>query len=261
MRRRPKTPILSITPPEDGPRAGNVLGRTSSVDLIAEQYRALLESRPSSVYSDAYSEPALSPQGSDRDHDEPLTLKPRSSSSVYLPGETRTGTTSQRATVELPDPSPTSDDGTLVSFQDETVYFKPISFSPRPESPLLPPSLARHSCAAAASAASADGNVSLQICLDLLTRELSSAMAGRPSCASATTSALQVWAMIEAYERLRDQVVEDSRGGNAQQQATSMEMMFDVWLRALYSIHDSLAGAARREGNDDEAELGPDELV
>lgn len=127
--------------------------------------------------------------------------------------------------------SPTSDDGTLVSFQDETVYFKPVSFSPEPESP-LPPELSRQT--------TADDNVSLQICLDLLTRDLSSAMAGRPCRSSVGTSALQVLVMIEAYERLRDQMAELSQSN---EQARSMEMMFDMWLRALYTVHDSMTAS------------------
>jgi len=248
MRRRAKTPVFSVGQLEGLPRPPNTLGRTSSVDLIAEQYKAVLESQRCSMYSDD-SDPALSPQYSDSDTDEPVTLRRRRSSG-YLQNEAPLGeystTTTTTRMVELPNPSPTSDDGTLVSFQDEgTVYFKPVSFSspepePEPESPLR------------SQTSSAEDNVSLQICLDLLTRELSSAIAGRPCPSTRDTSALQVWAMIEAYERLRDQMAVLSPSN---EQARSMEMMFDMWLRALYSIHDTMAAGAR-EKKEVGAELG-----
>lgn len=120
-------------------------------------------------------------------------------------------------------------------------------------------------------------NLSLQICLDLLTRELSSAMmlgGGRGTSSSKRqprgplgpdVSALQVWVMIEAYERLRDVVLElagrdinHSMGGTSdvgerdreQQQAAALkpvEQMLDVWLRALYTVHDTLAEEAAEE--------------
>lgn len=165
----------------------------------------------------------------------------------YLQDETLIGTPT--GMIQLSHPSSTSDDGTLVSFQDETVYFKPVSFSPGPESPRPP--LSRQT-----TTDTTDDNVSLQICLDLLTRELSSAFAGRPCGSSAGTSALQIWVMIEAYERLRDQMAELSQGN---EQARSMEMMFDMWLRALYKIHDTMTGVPAG-ANDYGADLGTEEL-
>lgn len=246
MRRRAKTPIFSIGQLEDIPRPGNGLGRTSSVDLIAEQYRAVLESRHSSVYSNDPSEPALLPPHDDGDGEGPPLMQ-RPDSLGYLQDETLIGTPT--GMTQLSHPSATSDDGTLVSFQDETVYFKPVSFSPGPESPLPP--LSRQT-----TTDTTDDNVSLQICLDLLTRELSSAFAGRPCGSSAGTSALQIWVMIEAYERLRDQMAELSQGN---EQARSMEMMFDMWLRALYKIHDTMTGVPAG-ANDYGADLGTEEL-
>ena len=240
MKRRAKTPIFSIGQLEDIPRPGNGLSRTSSVDLIAEQYRAILESRRSSVYSDNHSEPSLSPRTPV--HDEPSPVQHRRGLG-YFPEEIPIGAPTRGP----PNPSPTSDDGTLVSFQDDTVYFKPFSFSPEPESP--PPHMRRDS--------SPDDNVGLQICLDLLTRDLSSAIAGRPCRSSVGTSALQVLVMIEAYERLRDQMAELS---HSNEEARSMEMMFDMWLRALYAIHDSMTRnqGVVRDGYG--AELGTEEL-
>ncbi len=240
MKRRAKTPIFSIGQLEDIPRPSNALSRTSSVDLIAEQYRAILESRRSSIYSDNHSEPSLSPRTPV--DDEPSPVQQRRSLN-YFADESPI-----RAPTRGPlNPSPTSDDGTLVSFQDDTVYFKPFSFSPEPESP--PPHTRRDS--------SPDDNVGLQICLDLLTRDLSSAIAGRPCRSSVGTSALQVLVMIEAYERLRDQMAELS---HSNEEARSMEMMFDMWLRALYTIHDSMTRDQRVVRDGYGAELGTEEL-
>jgi hypothetical protein len=158
-----------------------------------------------------------------------------------------------------PGTSPTSDDGTLVSFEEETVYFKPVSFSPEPRSPTHGYSSSYGSNSTSTSTGTGTGNnpfaspdnLSLQICLDLLTRELSSAVADRRQGTTGRTrpgseiSALQVWLMIEAFERLRDQVAEMrlAVGG-----ATGVEVMFDTWLRALYTIHDSLAEEGIRGG-------------
>ncbi|KAJ4293784.1 hypothetical protein N0V88_005293 [Collariella sp. IMI 366227] len=214
MRRRAKTPILSIGQLETIPRPGNALGRTSSVDLIAEQYRAVLESRRSSTYSDTQLEPQISSCDSDLEASLMAPCK-EPADSGYHSYELPLHHPSHMAVPDYAKPSPTSDDGTLVSFQDDT------------------------------------DNVSLQICLELLTRELSAAVAGRPSHRLSTsmgTSALQIWVMIEAYERLRDQMAELS-GGN--EQARRMEMMFDMWLRALYGVHEALTG---QEGGALEAE-------
>jgi hypothetical protein len=232
------------------------LGRTSSVDLIAEQYRALLESRPSSLNSDEYSEPGLSPDVSDTES--PVMLQ-RHHSSSFLEKHPRI--THHPPMPELPKPSPASDDGTLVSFQDEAVYFKPLSFSPEPpkpshppaiqESPTFPLSLSRQSTTSTAG----DENIPLQICLDLLTRELTTAFAARET--PLRTSALQVWAMIEAYEGLRDKMSELS-GSDAQ--ARKMEGMFEMWLRALYAVHYKMTGEKKGDFRDWGVELGVEDL-
>ncbi|KAL2132013.1 hypothetical protein VTI74DRAFT_4319 [Chaetomium olivicolor] len=135
------------------------IGGTSSVDVIAEQYRVVLESRPTSVYSEEF-QTALALKASDTHPVEPVTLR----------RETRSNS------------------------------FKPVSFAleAEPESSSVP--LSRQM--------SAEDNVSLKICLDLLTRELSSAIAGRPCHSSMGISALQIWAMIEVCENLRDQMAE-----------------------------------------------------
>lgn len=248
MRRRAKTPIFSIGQLEDIARPSNALARTSSVELIAEQYRALLDYR-TSVCTDSYSEPPPSLQDDDGDdgHEEASGMR-RQRSSESLPDDAPI--CAPRHLAELVQLSPTSDDGTLVSFEEETVYFKPVSFSPELTSPVLEvPGNLPHS--------PPDDNLSLQICLDLLTRDLSSALASRPSRSCAGTSALQVWVMIEAYERLRDQILES---GSGSEEERPLEMMFDMWLRALYTIHDSLNGNGATSESDYGAELGTEEL-
>ncbi len=237
MRRRAKTPIFSIGQLDTIPRPSNALGKTSSVELIAEQYRALLDSR-NSIYSDSHSEPPPSRQG-----DDGFGLR-RQQSSNELDVETPIHAPSH--VVEYPGGSPTSDDGTLVSFEEERVYFKPVSFSPEPLSPPFERQFP--------SPSPAPDNLSLQICLDLLTRDLSSALASRPGRSTPETSALQVWVMIEAYEKLRDHLGEALL---TRDELRPMEMMFDMWLRALYTIHDSLT---MNSESDYEAELGTEEL-
>ncbi|KAL2136077.1 hypothetical protein VTI74DRAFT_5483 [Chaetomium olivicolor] len=223
---------------------GSALCRTSSVDLIAEQYRAVLESRRSSTYFDTHLEPPI-PSYDVENESRLLEMvnRQRNSGSYHYDG---TPMHPPVNTTDSAKPSPTSDDGTLVSFQDDTVYFKPLSLSPEPESSSARPFSAQ---------SFADDNVSLQICLDLLTRDLSSAIGGRRQ--SMGTSALQVWVMIEAYEKLRDQMAELSQSN---EQARAMEMMFDMWLRALYSVHESLTGEGKTRNNDDGATLGGKEL-
>lgn len=59
-------------------------------------------------------------------------------------------------------------------------------------------------------------------------------------------SSLQIWVMIEAYERLRDQVLEM---GLQNEQVQSLEPMFDTWLSALNSIHDRMTSDAQSYGS------------
>ncbi|KAK4453933.1 hypothetical protein QBC34DRAFT_173935 [Podospora aff. communis PSN243] len=247
MRRRAKTPIFSIGQLDTIPRPANALAKTSSVELIAEQYRALLESR-ASAYSDSHSEPPPSRHGQDAAD----TIRRQQSSdelNVATPIHAPSHTLHQQPPHPQLGSSPISDDGTLVSFEEERVYFKPVSFSPEPLSPPLHSNFDDYGPFPSPSPPAAD-NLSLQICLDLLTRDLSSALANRPGRNSSETSALQVWVMIEAYERLRDQLAD--RG------AEGLESMLDMWLRALYAVHDSLTGRSESESEYDG--MGVEEL-
>lgn len=79
-------------------------------------------------------------------------------------------------------------------------------------------------------------NLRLQICVDLLTRELAPAFASQLHRSNRETSALQVWTMIEAYERLRDQLIDTGYHGANLEDTTAV---FDSWLAALHVIHRS----------------------
>lgn len=248
MRRRAKTPIFSIGQLDTIPRPVNALGKTSSVELIAEQYRAILESRDS-IYSDSHSEPPPSRNGEDA---APPLRRQQSSDELAIatPIHALNHSLRHQQPAHALGSSPTSDDGTLVSFEEETVYFKPVSFSPEPLSPPAHYKLDEYQRPFSSPSPPAAENLSLQICLDLLTRDLSSALANRPGRNSSETSALQVWVMIEAYERLRDQLVDHG--------AEELGGMLDMWLRALYSVHDSLTGRSESESEYDD--MGVEEL-
>lgn len=265
MKRRAATAKSSVGQPEATQQLPNTLCRTSSVDLIAEQYRAMLEFRNSSPHENPGEdsgedpiedpsedpdedlngpEPAPTPQ--DTETDEWPMISQQRSWDHRQPETPTSGDPTRMA--ELPGPSPISDAGTLVSYQNEALYFKPLSYSPElkpkpaptsapepePEPPSIP--LSRQT--------SADDNIGLQISLDLLTHDLSSALSGRPCRSSKGTSALQVWVMIEAYERLWEHVSELSE---TDQQAKQLQDMFHMWLKALYRIHGNMSGDAKDE--------------
>ncbi|KAJ2893879.1 uncharacterized protein MKZ38_008146 [Zalerion maritima] len=270
-RTRAKTPVYAIGQLEelehvevgntrDNRVARERVGSNDNVELIAEQYRALLESR-ASFSTDSQSEPLSSPQPDDERHAGHIggqSLVPRGSPAV----------TAHEGSLPLL-LSPHSDDGTLVSFEEETIYFKPMSFSPEPTSPLAPgssssgssssrstnnnnshlsprslasPNCARSTSATPSTLGSTPENNSLQICLDLLTRELASSMSRGP-CKS---SALQIWVMIEAYGRLKGRLLEVTN--LTIDEARPLHIMFDMWLRALYSIHHSITAESELQG-------------
>ncbi|EFQ33500.1 uncharacterized protein GLRG_08779 [Colletotrichum graminicola M1.001] len=269
MRRRAKTPIYAIgqlESPKFG-RDSTVADKVSSVDLIADQYTALLETQDnSSVNTDARPDPLPSRQSSHRRsslsqshysvRETPARLRP----DVYRPAPIR----------NVPAYSPKSDDGTLVAFDEEAIYFKPMSFSPElpstqspssssPPPPPPPRNRARLQRNSSSQASSSNHNLSLQIATDLLTRELSATMLDMSKQTETDLSSLQVWVMIEAYERLRDRVMETTE--QQSEDAKNMEAMFDTWLRALYNMHDKMTSdAASRGSHYDEAVLGMEDM-
>ncbi|KAF7549748.1 hypothetical protein G7046_g8237 [Stylonectria norvegica] len=237
-RRQAKTPVFRIGQLESPILGQDVepLAKTSNVELIAEQYQALLESN---VTTD---DEATHVESRSRPHHAPELLEVlQSSLRRKSPVTARPDTLppSPQATnppAQLPPQLPSQDSGELVAFEEDAIYFKPISFDPEPSPPL------RHqSFDPETPSPSSHDSLSLQICLDLLTRELSSAVANRPQRGGHGTAALQIWVMIEAYERLREQV---SKMSLHNRELESVGLMFKSWLSALYSIHTSLTGGA-----------------
>ncbi|KAI0025964.1 hypothetical protein F4780DRAFT_454 [Xylariomycetidae sp. FL0641] len=236
-RRRPKTPVSRIGQLESSSRRHRArVHKTSSVELIAESYRALLESRNSMLQTPTPKPP-------------PLRLDGKHSTGVsnrYTVHDIASGTMAEVGENASSVGSRTSDDDTLVSFEEDTIYFKPISFTPEPSSPAIPEDQPQPTPDDQKSDTS--NNPTLQILFDLLAQELSAAARGTPVRPYAETSSLQLLVMIEAYERIRDQVKEMPLD-DAQKQ--SMEAMLDTWLKALDVVQTQAAGregAENREG-------------
>jgi hypothetical protein len=194
-----------------------------AVNLIAEQYKALIEAHDTRF---AESRPETPP--SRHDGREGLTIRHKRRSGDLR----RESQVFEHASDESPQGSPTSD-GTLVGFEEDRIYFKPLSFSSEPASPLgiyeTPMT----------SPLPTPNNIGLKICVDLLAKDLTSAVVKNDGQEPAEASALQIWTMIEAYEKLRDRIRES---GLRYDEVMGLEQSFDTWLKALYTAHDRLTG-------------------
>ncbi|KAI2617775.1 hypothetical protein GGR54DRAFT_195486 [Hypoxylon sp. NC1633] len=234
-----KTPVHHIGQLENAGQDEPAIHKASSVERIAESYRALLESS-CGILNDAAQEPL------------PLRLRD------HYHSDLNNCVIREKTIQEVPEASsvmgsPHSDDGTLVAFEDDAVSFKPgsLSLSPSPPSPLRPRGHRHHrhqSEPTHAPRRASPANPSLQICLDLLGRELSSAASGSALRPSAETSALQVWVMIEAYERLQEKVLDMQLDRD---QERSLHAMLDTWIKALYTVHDKMTGSVGHESESD----------
>ncbi|KAI1101747.1 hypothetical protein F4804DRAFT_314976 [Jackrogersella minutella] len=236
-RRYAKTPVHHIGQLENHSKRNDEIAarRKSSIEKIADSYRALLESSCAILDDDTH-EPTS-----------PLRLE-----GPYHTGANNYGT--QDSIHEIPDASSAmgshSDDGTLVAFEEDPVAFnhKPASFSPEPPSPRSLHQQRPRAVPNPPPRRASPGSHSLQICLDLLGRELSSAASGSSLRPSGETSALQMWVMIEAYERLRDKIY-DMRLDRDQER--SLNSMLDMWIKALYSVYDEMTGNGGHESESD----------
>ncbi|KAK0384708.1 hypothetical protein NLU13_7186 [Sarocladium strictum] len=278
-RRHAKTPVFRIgqlegkipAKTEGGFGFGRdpwIAAKTSSVELIAEQYRALLEHR------DALEEERVRQLERDREERENDTAPSihTTSSSVYTayqpePAFARPSSpvdVSQEASARhacedssvniilepvrnstiITQQTPTSTGGAYNGSDESAIYFKPVSV---PHShtaqcnPLAGDSDPSPSGQDQAVTNETPDSLSLQICLDLLTKELSSIFADRSS-RTGTSSALQIWVMIEAYERLQDQVA--CMDELSEVHKRTMQMVFRSWLGTLYAVHDMMSGLA-----------------
>lgn len=215
------------------------------VDLIAEQYKALIgandlrfaEARPEAP-------PDSRPEGI-----KGMTIRHKRRSGDLR----RDSQVFEHGTGESPHGSPTSD-GTLVAFEEETIYFKPLSFSPEPSSPL------NNYETPLTSPLPTPNNIGLNICVDLLAKDLASAVGSNDRQPPPEASALQVWTMIEAYERLRDRFRESALRYD---ELMSLEQSFDTWLKALYAAHARLTGVDQdaSESEYDDLESAAEGLV
>lgn len=79
---------------------------------------------------------------------------------------------------------------------------------------------------------------------------------------STETSALQVWVMIEGYEKLREELLQEGKFGEVDgQQKEAVKAMLETWLSALYKIYDELSEEAFevRDDNGSECNYSGDE--
>ncbi|KAH7040314.1 uncharacterized protein B0I36DRAFT_310438 [Microdochium trichocladiopsis] len=251
-RRYAKTPIRSIEQLENASARDAVTAqKVSSVDLIAESYRVLIEAdrsllrtpkpanalplrRASQSTTEDVCETvvvAASESESEDDWFDPET--PRAEHFVPI----TSGGGARRS--PRPADSPLSDAGTLVGPEEiaAAIYFKP-SFSPG-STPILHDFVQQtEPTSPSTTTFSMDRNPGLSICLDLLSRELLSAAAGSPMRPGSETSALQLQTMIEAYENLRDQA---TRLGLGTEQALATRDMFDTWIQALRLVQAKIS--------------------
>jgi hypothetical protein len=241
-RRYAKTPVTRIGQLEGiAAHEPPLMQDASSVEAIAESYRALLDSRcsfmeerfmtPFQTFEEIPSD--LGARSWEPLHDAPV-----------------------KAIVDLPQTpkqsmaSPASSDGTLVGFEEDAIFFKPIGYSNEQPSP-QPRDMRNSPRHVQSSASILPENPTVQIIYDLLTKELSSAASGNMIRPSAETSALQVWLMIEAYEKLKEKI--ESMELEVEQ-AHSIGSMFGTWLRTLHTIHENLTGHDGRRSESDYGE-------
>lgn len=277
MRRQAKTPVFRIGQLEGKPLAGsgtaNRFGRdpltaekTSSVELIAEQYCALLEHR------DAIKEERerqLERQRQEQENDaassiytssssaytgyqsEPAWIRP--DSPIELPQEplARYATENSRVNIILEpvrnsslgtQQSPTSTDATYVGRDETAIYFKPVSLLQGPPAQFTQATNGTLSPTSGLREELQDelpDSLSLHICLDLLAKELASSFVSRSS-RTGDSSTLQLWVMIEAYESLQNRIACTDELSGAQK--SSIQRVLRSWLGTLYAVHDMLAG-------------------
>lgn len=94
-----------------------------------------------------------------------------------------------------------------------------------------------------------DDTLGLQICLDLLAKEMSAATADMRELGSEVTK-LELLLMIEAYGRLRDKLLWRTSTGSGMEELEGLKAvhaMFNVWIGALERIYDDADDFCGRE--------------
>ncbi|ROT34898.1 hypothetical protein SODALDRAFT_329099 [Sodiomyces alkalinus F11] len=228
MRRGAKTPVFSIGQLEANPGlcTGNEfeLSAANQTSAQSRAYPGISDADPIFPYSSS----GLDSYPSVKDHHQPIQTVDAE--------HTRAGWPSTSISMPPPspykalDPSPVPDEGTFVEFDEEAIYFKPLSFPAESTSPLQKQDSDDHP----RLSSTAQENLDLQMCTELLTRELGKVMLDS-SGHEADPSALQIKLMTEAYERLRGRVLEIKE--SQPEGLSGIETMFDSWLGALYALH------------------------
>ncbi|KAG5969832.1 hypothetical protein E4U58_001047 [Claviceps cyperi] len=272
VRRRAKTPVHNIghlemaAAKKKQEAAIAVIDRQCSVRTMARQYRTLVDDTLLTEDTNIPPVPDVPPA-----HREPLpaTAAPEPAPEVqefdenYGPIPRHSGADLRRGAglFEAPRPryelapSPiASDADTLVSFHDEAAYLTPLLFPSPPTSPRTEKARPNNSNDGRMTDENADiakssgpGGARFEIAFDLLTRELSAAFADSSARSTSDTSGLQVWVMIAAYERLRDQI---SAMESPDPKLQGAKAMFDTWLDALRAVQKTVAGEGAESGSE-----------
>ncbi|PNY24765.1 Mating-type switching protein swi10, partial [Tolypocladium capitatum] len=150
--------------------------RTSSVSTIAMQYRELVDYPGASDIPDV---PPIHPQYAQQG----LSKAEWDAMELHFPDEFRGSGLLESPWSRLT-PSLLSNDGTLAAFEEDAIYPVPLSF--------LPPVPEQQDFGGAESEAQAPATLGFQLGLELLTRELSSALSNQSSRDRGNASGLQV---------------------------------------------------------------------
>lgn len=236
------------------------LGRVkkkASVELIAEQYRAILDYKDRVEEGFALDEDEAPPPVPEKDAEpEVPLLLPRKFSGEK--GASRSRSPAGRAspkkrahrevtvtpppvTIDTAELSPQSD-CTLIGFEEDVIYFKPVSFGPSPPASPKPEHCRRKSPERGRRPPqrSQKETRQLDIGLDLLHGELTSSLARggiHRRQSEDRLSDLQLTIMIDAYENLRERTrTMDLADGDRE----NMSKMFESWVLTLHNIRGSL---------------------
>ncbi|KAG6192575.1 hypothetical protein E4U27_002742 [Claviceps purpurea] len=273
VRRRAKTPVHNIghlemaAAKKKQEAAIAVVDRQSSVRTMVRQYRTLVDDTLLTEDTNVPPVPDVPPA-----HREPLSAigAPEPTPGVQefddnygpIPKHSSADLRRGAGLFEAPRPrnelapSPiASDADTLVSFHDEAAYLTPLLFPSPPTSPRTEKARLNNNSndgriadedADTAKSSGPDG-AQFEIAFDLLTRELSAAFADSSAPSTSDTSGLQVWVMIAAYERLRDQI---SAMESPDPKLQGAKAMFDTWLDALKAVQKAVAGEGAESGSE-----------
>ena len=245
MRRQAKTPIFRIghigkKSSKAGAmtrrQAADAAGKTRSIDLIADSYNAILESRDALEYEALFGD--MSPQDdySSDQRPETMILATEEPQRIHYPPQSRSLQRPSR-----PQRLPTNDNGELIGFEEDAIYFKPVSFSPEPSPPSRRQQFDRRSPSPPRMFTESERRVSKEKCEEMLEDEICKTVTESSLGTTPENSALQLGIMIKTYEKLRDQVAK--KEGHSSETRV-VKSAFDSWLTALTSVHEKMINEA-----------------